>query len=225
MNNIFLSRALCDSFDGGELVTTLPQPLDLSGMGVNLCELSLGGLVNVPAADIYLDGRVFPLTERRCVDIEELLAALCARRGFAFQRTSAGAYRAHFDPAHREMRIPAVLQEITGFPEIIRSGMETRDWDLFAHVPYVVAEMDAAGKTSFGNEMMKGLRLLPAGYKNEQEVVDYEFRNPNFVRIRDGEMRVIKFRLVSKNGVVKFLPGGTLQCTLQLAPVKSKLLL
>jgi hypothetical protein len=231
MNNIFLSSDCCDSFEKGVVVTTLPRPVDIrDDMGVNLCELSLSGVANIPPGLEYGvmaegKGEKYRTQLSRCFDAHTLLNSLSLDKRFSFDQLPGGEIRADF-PAESQMDFGEELELMTGYEGSVVDGDVARPGDLFRFVPFMVAEIDIVAKNPVGNEVRRGLRLVPLEYRNGENV-RFQFDQPNFVPLKKGiEIETIKFYLTTVGGnIVQFVPGGSLQAHLQLAPVKSRLLL
>jgi hypothetical protein len=230
MNNIFLTSGSCDSFINGVVTTTLPQPIDIrEEMGINLCELSFGRIVNVPRGLNYTINGVQRSTHQSYhPDIEEFLNSLCVEKGYSFTREN-GKIVANF-PKNGEMEISPRLQNLTGLPEVVRKGTSIfGGWDLFHYVPYLVVEVDVVEKRPFGVSSRYGVRMVPLEYKNhilDWEHFRFQFKEPNFVPLQKGsEIETIKLCFSTRDGVVvPFAKGGCLQAHLQLCPVRSRLL-
>jgi hypothetical protein len=231
MNNIFLSSGACDSFERGIITTTLPFPIDIrEDMGINLCELSFGGVINIPRGLSYqINGEQHVTQHSSCRDLEDFLNSLCVVKGYSFERKN-GKITAKF-PKNGEMEFGFRLQDMTGFPDgVIKSG----DWvmgggNMFRYLPYMVAEIDIVDKRPYGNTLRQGLRMVPLEYKNyitEWDHFNFQFKEQNFVPVKRGTtIDTIKFCLTTRDAnVVPFTKGGSLQAHLQFCPVRDRLL-
>jgi hypothetical protein len=227
MDNLFLTSGSCDSFEDGVLVTTLPSPLDIrEGMGINLCELSFGGLVNIPGGlDFSIGNAGFRTVPMQSNDIKSTLNELAGHvRGHSFKENKKGYIVANF-PAQSVMRLGRLLQKITGWGPEIRNGDTLESgWDLWYMVPYLIVELSAVKKSFYGVRTCGGLRMVPVEYKNDWGNFRFEFAHPVFVPMMKGEVATLRLCLRSRFGVVDFLTGGSLQAHLQISPVTSRLL-
>jgi hypothetical protein len=229
MNDIFLSSGSCDSFKDGVLITTLPYPLDMpESMGINLCDLSFGGVVNIPGGlDFTVGGKDYVTDPLQTADIDELLEHLVKRTpDYSFSRRKQdGAFVAKF-PRDGVVTLSEVLQKITGWGQKIRNGdVLESGWDLFYAVPYLTVELDAVDKTPYGVDVVKGLRMVPMEYKNDGDNYRFEFTHPHFVPLKRGEIKTLKLYLSSRFGVVDFLHSGSLYAHLQVSPITKQLLI
>jgi hypothetical protein len=233
MNNIFLTSDCCDSFEEGVVVTTLPSPIDIrEDMGVNLCELSISGLVNIPGGLQYKIGGMTKETAAiHCLDPLEFLNSLCTEPGYRFEREPDGKLIAKFEKG-KSILISEGLQAMTGFGRQkhdypVTNGDYTyaKDVDLFYYASCLTVETDIVVKQPIGSQMRHALRMVPLSYRSG-ESLRFQFYHSDYVPIKKGtEIETIKLYLTNEmNDIVNFKVGGGIQAHLQLCPISSRLL-
>ena len=116
--------------------------------------------------------------------------------------------RIHADlPEGVQLILSKSLQRITGFPKIIRDGVESGGYDLYADCCPIMVAASFGERQIVNQQYLNVLRVLPPSIKNVTWNKTYpeSFEHPTFVPVTALELAEISLQLLTPLGVpVKF---------------------